>query len=223
MRRSLVSLAAVSILTAFAQAHAIYITTAGEKVVVVFSDSLEPDPAVKEATWKKVGTPELSARDAGGKVTAVKTEGAAASLKATAPAGTALLYGAIPYGVSTRGDKPKLLTFYPKAVLDGSTGKAATLGESAALEIVPEVEAGKVRFLVLAKGKPVAKTEVSVMVPEKKETETVTTDDKGLTPAFDAKGRYGVTVRTTEAKAGESKGEKYEEVGNTATLVVTVK
>ena len=128
MRRSLVSLAAVSILTAFAQAHAIYITTAGEKVVVVFSDSLEPDPAVKEATWKKVGTPELSARDAGGKVTAVKTEAAAASLKATAPAGTALLYGAIPYGVSTRGDKPKLLTFYPKAVLDGSTGKAATLG-----------------------------------------------------------------------------------------------
>ena len=223
MRRSLVSLAAVSILAAFAQAHAIYITTAGEKVVVVFSDSLEPDPAVKEATWKKVGTPELSARDAGGKVTAVKTEAAAASLKATAPAGTALLYGAIPYGVSTRGDKPKLLTFYPKAVLDGSTGKAATLGESAALEIVPEVEAGKVRFLVLSKGKPVAKTEVSVMVPEKKETETVTTDDKGLTPAFDAKGRYGVTVRTTEAKAGESKGEKYEEVGNTATLVVTVK
>ena len=76
---------------------------------------------------------------------------------------------------------------------------------------------------MLSKGKPVAKTEVSVMVPEKKETETVTTDDKGLTPAFDAKGRYGVTVRTTEAKAGESKGEKYEEVGNTATLVVTVK
>ncbi len=223
MCRSLVSFAVVAVLAALAQAHAIYITAAGEKVTVIFSDSLEPDLAVKEATWKKVGTPELSARDAGGKVTVVKTEAAPASLKATAPAGTALLYGTIPYGVSTRGDKAKLLAFYPKAILDGSTGKAATLGESAALEIVPEVEAGKVRFLVLAKGKPVAKTEVSVMVPEKKETETVTTDDKGLTPAFEAKGRYGVTVRTTEAKAGESKGEKYEEVGNTATLVVTVK
>ena len=223
MRQFLASLAVVSILAAFAQAHAIYITAAGEKVAVIFSDSLEPDPAVKESTWKKVGTPDLSARDAKGKVTVVKTEAAAASLKATAPAGTALLYGTIPYGVSTRGDKAKLLTFYPKAVLDGSTGKAATLGESAALEIVPEVEAGKVRFLVLANGKPVAKTEVSVMVPEKKESETVTTDEKGLTPAFDAKGRYGVTVRTTEAKAGESKGEKYEEIGHTATLVVTVK
>jgi len=223
MRRSLVSLAVVSILAAFAQAHAIYITATGEKVAVIFSDSLEPDPAVKEATWKKVGTPNLSARDSKGKVSVVKTEVAEASLKATAPAGTALLYGTIPYGVSTRGDKAKLLTFYPKAVLDGSTGKDATLGESAALEIVPEVEAGKVRFLVLAKGKPVAKTEVSVMVPEKKETETVTTDEKGLTPAFDAKGRYGVTVRTTEAKAGDSKGEIYQEIGHTATLVITVK
>jgi len=223
MRRLLLSLAFGLILVAFAQAHAIFITASGEKVVVVFSDSLEPDTKVKEATWKRVGTPTLSARDAKGKVTEVKTESAEASLKATVPAGTAIVYGTVPYGISTRGDKPKLLTFYSKAVLDGSTGKAATLGNAAVLEIVPEVEAGKVRFLVLAKGKPVAKTEVGVMVPEKNETETVTTDDKGLTPAFDAKGRFGVTVRVTEAKAGELKGEKYDEVGLTATLVFTAK
>jgi len=223
MRRLLLSLAFGMILVAFAQAHAIFITASGEKVVVVFSDSLEPDTKVKEATWKRVGTPTLSARDAKGKVTEVKTESAEASLKATVPAGTAIVYGTVPYGISTRGDKPKLLTFYSKAVLDGSTGKAATLGNAAVLEIVPEVEAGKVRFLVLAKGKPVAKTEVGVMVPEKNETETVTTDDKGLTPAFDAKGRFGVTVRVTEAKAGELKGEKYDEVGLTATLVFTAK
>jgi len=223
MRRLLLSLAFGMILVAFAQAHAIFITASGEKVVVVFSDSLEPDTKVKEATWKRVGTPTLSARDTKGKVTEVKTESAEASLKATVPAGTAIVYGTVPYGISTRGDKPKLLTFYSKAVLDGSTGKAATLGNAAVLEIVPEVEAGKVRFLVLAKGKPVAKTEVGVMVPEKNETETVTTDDKGLTPAFDAKGRFGVTVRVTEAKAGELKGEKYDEVGLTATLVFTAK
>jgi len=223
MRRLLLSHAFGLILVAFAQAHAIFITASGEKVVVVFSDSLEPDTKVKEATWKRVGTPTLSARDAKGKVTEVKTESAEASLKATVPAGTAIVYGTVPYGISTRGDKPKLLTFYSKAVLDGSTGKAATLGNAAVLEIVPEVEAGKVRFLVLAKGKPVAKTEVGVMVPEKNETETVTTDDKGLTPAFDAKGRFGVTVRVTEAKAGELKGEKYDEVGLTATLVFTAK
>ncbi len=223
MRRLLLSLAFGLTLVAFAQAHAIFITASGEKVVVVFSDSLEPDTKVKEATWKRVGTPTLSARDTKGKVTEVKTESAEASLKATVPAGTAIVYGTVPYGISTRGDKPKLLTFYSKAVLDGSTGKAATLGNAAVLEIVPEVEAGKVRFLVLAKGKPVAKTEVGVMVPEKNETETVTTDDKGLTPAFDAKGRFGVTVRVTEAKAGELKGEKYDEVGLTATLVFKAK
>jgi uncharacterized GH25 family protein len=221
--RCITSLAFGLVLVAFAQAHALYITTAGEKVVVVFSDNLEPDTKVKEATWKKVGTPTLSARDAKGKVTEVKTEAGESCLKAMVPAHTAMLYGTVPYGVSAHGDKPKLLTYYPKAILDGGTGRDATIGKTAILEIVPEVEAGKVRFLVLAKGKPVAKAEVSVLVPEKGEPEKATTDDKGLTPAFDAKGRYGVTVRLTETKAGELKGEKYEEVGSTATLVVSVK
>ncbi len=223
MRRLLGSLAFGLVVAAFAQAHALYITVNGDKIVVVFSDNLEPDAKIKEATWKKVGTPTLFARDTHGKVTEVKTEPVPASLRATVPAGTVMLHGTVPYGISTHGDKPKLQTYYPKAILDGSTGKAATIGSTAALEIVPEVEAGKVRFLVLAAGKPVAKAEVGVMVPEKKETETVTTDDKGMTPAFDAKGRFGVTVRVTEAKAGELKGEKYEETAAVATLVVTVK
>ena len=58
-----------------------------------------------------------------------------------------MIYGTVPYGISTHGDKPKLLTYYPKAVLAGNSGRWATIGASAMLEIVPEVEAGKVRFL----------------------------------------------------------------------------
>ncbi len=223
MRRLLAATAIGLFVAAFASAHALYITVAGEKIVVVFSDNLEPDAKVKEATWKKVGTPTFSARDARGKATEVKTEAGESCLKATVPAGTTMISGTVPYGISTHGDKPKLQTYYPKAVLAGTTGRDATIGASAILEIVPEVEAGKVRFLVLAKGKPVAKAEVSVLVPEKKEIEKATTDDKGLTAAFDAKGRYGVVVRMVEAKAGELKGEKYEEVGAVATLVFDAK
>jgi uncharacterized GH25 family protein len=171
------------VVAAFASAHALYITTAGE----------------------------------------VKTEAGESCLKATVPAGTTMISGTVPYGISTHGDKPKLQTYYPKAVLAGISGRDATVGPSAVLEIVPVVEAGKVRFLVLAKGRPVAKAEVNVLVPEKKEPEKATADDKGLTAAFDAKGRYGVVARVVEAKAGELKGEKYEEVSAVATLVFDVK
>ena len=223
MRRPLLALAFGLVVAAFASAHALYITTSGDKIVVVFSDSLEPDPEVKDATWKKVGTPTFRVRDIRGTVTEVKTEAAESCLKATVPAGTAMISGTVPYGISTHGAKPKLQTYYPKAVLAGTTGRDATLGATAILEIVPEVEAGKVRFLVLAKGKPVAMAEVSVLVPEKKESEKATTDDKGLTAAFEAKGRYGVVVRMVEAKPGELKGEKYEEVSSVATLVFDVK
>lgn len=221
MRRSATAFLLGLLLVACVQAHAIYITGPADKLVVVFSDNLEPDPRIKEATWKKVGTPTLSARGADGKVTEVKTKPGESSLIASAPAGTAMIYGTVPYGISTHGDKPKLLTFYPKAILDGSSGKAATVGESAALEIVPQVDGGKVRFLVLAKGKPVAKAEVRIMVSEGKEAETATTDNAGLTPAYEFKGRYGVTAKVTETKAGERKGEKYEEIGSVATLVVS--
>jgi len=68
-----------------------------------------------------------------------------------------------------------------------------------------------------------ALAQVSVLVPEKKEAEKATTNDKGLTATFDAKGRYGVVVRMVEAKPGEWKGEKYDEVSTVATLVVDVK
>ena len=78
---------------------------------------------------------------------------------------------------------------------------------------------GTIRFLVASKGKPVAGIEVGVMLPGGKK-EKAKTDDKGLTAAFDAPGRYGAWVRHVEEAGGELDGKKYEQVRSYATLVV---
>ena len=87
----------------------------------------------------------------------------------------------------------------------------------------PKVEGGKVRFQVLARGKPVAGVAVSVMGPGKQAEADAKTDEQGWTKVFDGAGKYGVTYRQVEKKGGELDGKKYEGVSHTATLVVDVK
>lgn len=215
------ALAAVAV----AQAHALYLVPGtGEKVLVVFGDQLAPDDTTKDATWKRFEGLKLSARDGAGKVTAVTFTKEKDHLLATVPAGTRVVFGQVDSGLYAKGDAPaKLVKYYPKAILGAVPADGGALGDKAELDIVPKVEAGKVRFQVLARGKPVAGVEVAVMEPGKKGDAHETTDEKGWTKAFDASGRYGVTCRKVEAKAGERDGKKYDGISHTATLVVDVK
>lgn len=213
--------------TAVAQAHALYVVPDSAdpaKAVVVFSDTLDPDANIKDATWKKLDSLKLTARAADGNATDVKCERGEHCLKAIVPAGTKVVSGYINYGVSTRGEKPALIHFYPKAIVGAIPADGGKIGDAVGLEIVPKVEGGKVRFQVLAAGKPVAGASVGVMLPGKKDAKgDVTTDEQGFTTAFDGTGRYGVTIRHVEPKAGEVGGQKYDQVTHVATLVADVK
>ena len=116
--------------------------------------------------------------------------------------------------------------YYPKTVFGGLADEP--VGGPLAVEIVTAGGPGKTRFRVLHNGKPAADAEVSVTLPaaktgEKAEKKAVKTDKDGLTPAFEAAGRYGLNARVTEAKAGEAAGKKYEETRHYATLVIDVK
>ena len=223
MRRMLGALLVGVVAAAACQAHALYIVTAGDKITVVFSDDLAPDANIKDATWKKVEGLKLTARAADGKTTDVTPKRDGAALVAKTPADTAVLFGSLDYGISSHGEKPKFVKFHIKAVVGAVPADGGKLDAKTGLDIVPVVDAGKVRFAVYQFGKPVAKAEVSVMVPEKADKEKTTTDEKGLTTAFEAKGRYGVTVRVGDGKEGEFKGAKFSETSHTATLVVDVK
>jgi uncharacterized GH25 family protein len=220
MRQYLLTLLASAVAVASGFAHFVYVVPAkdGKTVTVVFSESLDPDEDVlieKIASLKLTGV-------ANGKETTVACKTGKHELTATLPAAAKLAYGSVTYGLMTRGDKPALLVYHPKAVLGGAGEKEATVGAKAALEVVPVAADGKTKFRLLTAGKPVADAEGSVLLPDGKK-EKLKTDKDGYTAAFAGSGRFAVWLRHTEAKAGEHAGQKYDEVKHYATLVVDVK
>jgi hypothetical protein len=190
----------------------------GESAKVVFSDELKPDEAVN---IEKIANTRLTLRDEAGKDAPLEWKKGEGFYAVNIPGrGDRIVYGVTDYGVLQKGDsKPFKLAYFPKAVI-GNVG-AKPIGEKIALEVAAEGGAGKVRFRVLAAGKAVAESEVTVMLPggEKK---AVKTDKDGYTPAYEGAGRYGVYAKQVEAKAGEHGGKKYEEIRNYATLVCDV-
>lgn len=192
----------------------------GDTAKVVFSDDLAPDPMVK---IEKLENTKLTLRDAAGKESPLSWKAGEGFYAVTVPgAGDRVVYGVTDYGVLQKGDaKPFKLTYYPKAVIGSATAKTATVGEKHPLEIVAAVAAGKVKFRVLAAGKPLPDSEVTVILPDAAK-KTAKTDKEGFTPEYEGAGRFGVVAKQIEAKAGEHMGKKYDEVRNYATLVCDV-
>ncbi|QEL21054.1 DUF4198 domain-containing protein [Limnoglobus roseus] len=220
--RFLSALILAAAFAAMATAHFVYVVPAkdGKTVQVVMSENLDPDDNV---TMDKVNGLKLTARLEDGKEVPVTHKAGPHALTADVPAHAKLLHGTVIYGMLSRKDaKPALLVYHPKAILDGCDQKTATVGEKAALEIVPVTAAGKTSFHVHGAGKPVADVELSVLLPDGKATK-LKTDKDGKTEPVTGAGRYGIWARHIEPKAGEHDGKKYEEVRHYATLVVDLK
>ena len=208
------------VMTAAAQAHFAFIGPAedGATATVVFSDDLSPDEAV---AVEKIAGLTLTARDGAGKETAVELRAEKHNLIANLPGtGGRVVYGSVPYGVMQKGDaKPYLLAYHPKAVVGALPAERVAVGEKLPAELVPVVEGGKVRFKLVAGGKPVEGAEVTVIKPDGSKVKAKTAAD-GTTEPVEGAGRFGAWVRHSEAKAGEHAGKKYEEIRHYATLVV---
>jgi uncharacterized GH25 family protein len=214
---AMVLLAAVSV----ARAHFPFIVPddKGSTAKVVFSDTLDPDTNVN---IEKLANTKLMIRDAGGKESVAEwKKGEGFYALAVPGSGDRVVYGVTDYGVLQKGDtKPFKLTYYPKAVLGTASAKEATIGKLP-LEVVATGSGNKVKFLVLASGKPLADSEVTVILPDGAKKSS-TTNKEGFTPEYDGAGRYGVYAKQIEAKPGEHAGKKYDEARHYATLVCDV-
>lgn len=206
-----------------ASAHFAFLLPDGaDKGKAVFSDALKPDaqgvPVEKLAKTKLQCLVEGQLQD-------VKwTHDAKANCYTfdVPGKGTRIVFGTTDYGVFQRGEgKPMWLKYYPKGVFGPlPTAEQATLGNKVPIEIVPLVDGGKLRFKVLAQGKPLAKSDVTLLVPGESKSIAVTTDADGMTESYEKAGSYGVVAKFTESQAGEQGGQKYEEVRHYATLTV---
>ena len=191
------------------------------KARLVFSETLEPDESV-------------NVKPLAGAVLTVRAVGAAAEERlslieaghgydlALSGRGTRVVRGSFTYGVQKRGNTPQfLLVYHPKTILGEAFDPRTVVGEAAPVEIVPQGGPGRVRFQVLARGKPLPSAEVTVIPPAGREERSVT-DKEGFTRAFEQPGRYGAWTRYFEAKNGEHAGTAYEQVRHYPTLVVDV-
>jgi uncharacterized GH25 family protein len=219
MKRMMLS---VVLLVSFAytiQAHMLFVVPAkdGQSITVVFSDSFEAD---EHADMSHVSNLKLIARIEG-KETPVECKKAEHSFNGKLNKAATVTYGTAACGFLTRNEKTVLRLYYPKSVTAGADAKASTIGEKAALEIVPITESGKTRFQLLAKGKPIADAEATIMIPDGSK-QRVKSDKDGYTASFEKMGRYGAYFKQNETIAGEYEAKKYQEIWHYATLVVDV-
>jgi uncharacterized GH25 family protein len=207
------------ITVAATQAHFPFIVAEsdGRSAKVVFSDDLTPDANVN---IEKIATTKLTLRDSAGKESALSWKKENGFYAVNVPGtGTRVVYGTTDYGVLQKGDtKPFKLAYFPKAIIGDVNDRIAILGEKTPLEVVATVSFGKIKFQVLAGGKPVADSEVTVLVPDSSK-KMVKTDKDGFSTEFESKGRYGVVAKYFETKSGDHAGKKYEEIRNYTTLV----
>ncbi len=201
------------------QAHFPFIVAEsdGTSAKVVFSDDLTPDANVN---IEKIAGTKLTLRDSTGKESSLTWKKENGFYAVNVPGtGTRVVYGTTDYGVLQKGDtKPFKLVYFPKAVIGDATDRIATLGDKAALELVAVVSFGKIKFQVLAAGKPVADAEVTVLLPDASK-KMVKTDKDGFSTEYENKGRYGVVAKYFETKSGDHAGKKYDEKRNYTTLV----
>lgn len=220
----LLSLLVLALVIPAASGHFAFVVPEGpNKGRVVFSDTLKADekvPVERLANLKLQIVTDGKAEDV------VLTLDKKANLyRIEVPGEKArVVAGTISYGVVQRGDsKPFLLRYHPKAVFgEWANGAGVVAGKSVPLEILPVREGGKIRFLVTHKGMPLAKAEVSVLIPGEDKAKAVVTDETGHTEFFEKTGQYGVQTKHAEAASGEIDGKKYDEVRQYATLVVTL-
>jgi uncharacterized GH25 family protein len=221
MRKVLCALACALLMAAAAEAHFVFVVPSKDAAVtVVFSEELEADEGVDIG---KVAGLKLTCRDAAGKDVPVTLKTDKHSLTAALPgSGARVVFGSVPYGVMQKGDaKPFLLVYHPKALVGPVAAEKSAVGDKLPAELIPVVEAGKVRFKLVAAGKPVADAEVTVLKPDGSKAKVKAGRD-GLTDAVEGSGRFGAWVRYTEPKAGEHSGKKYDEVRHYATLVADI-
>jgi Protein of unknown function (DUF3386) len=225
-RRSLlVSLTLGLLFTAPARAHFLFVrigppAEGGRMAEVFFSEQAEAgDPTFID----KIAHTQLWLQTTPGKWEPLKVLKGADRLRARVPAsGSLMVAGICQYGVIARPKKtPFLLCHYPKAAA-GSPGEVNALKPlgKAPLEIVANLEDGRVRFLALRDGKPVPGAKFTT-VDSRLKNEQLTGGDDGWATWKPAPGRYSVYTSAVRKTPGEFNGTKYDEVREFATLAFT--
>jgi len=206
-----------------AQAHFVFVVPepggAGAKVFI--SETLQPDHGVDPDL---VAGTKLSVRERGLETPLDLAKAADAYTVRLTGSGTRLIHGVADLGFTGEGAKaakPYALVYHPKTILGDAFDMGKTIGNEAPVELVPVGQPGSLKLQFLANGKPVADSEVTVLLPDGSQRK-LKTDAAGQTETLPEAGRFGAWARFWEAKPGVRDGRAYQEVHHYATLVFDV-
>jgi N-acetylneuraminic acid mutarotase len=202
-----------------ASGHFVWVVPQGDGLTaqVMISEDLKPGSDVDAAM---VAGAKLSLRDGSGHETALAVrKGSEAYVTSIPGSGGRLIHGVADLGVMTGAQgKTYVLIYYPKTIIGDAFTAGSIVGDAAPVEIVPVRKGEELRLQVLAHGKPLAKTEVTVIFPDGTQKK-LTADAAGETEPLTQTGRYGAWARFWEPVSGEREGKAYGETRNYATLV----
>lgn len=127
------------------------------------------------------------------------------------------------YGVISRGGTPFLLKYYGKAYASALPGtwRAVDKPDLLPLEISPRLDRTQVVLHVTWQTRPAAGVEVNVAGPGLNEDLQGTTDESGdFRCALADSGLYSIRARLVETTAGETNGQKYDDIRHYSTLTI---
>jgi hypothetical protein len=207
---------------ALAHAHFTFIVPdpGGATAKVIMSEGLKPDQDVDVAM---IAGTKLNVRPGSGKDTTLTLAKGDKAFTVTLPgAGTRVVHGLTDLGVMQRGEgKPHVLLYYPKAIVGDAFDSKTVVGGETPVELIPTGKPGAFSLKLVARGKALPDSEITVILPDGSEKK-VKTDAAGQTETFAMTGRFGAWARFWETSPGERGGKKYEELRHYATLVFDV-
>ncbi|HWB85089.1 MAG TPA: hypothetical protein VG675_13175 [Bryobacteraceae bacterium] len=208
-------------MASLADAHFVWVVPAstGATAQVFISEELKPSDEVDVGI---IGGTKLSLRAAGKEIPLTLTRSGPTYVTNLPGSGSRVIHGTTDLGLTARGqEKAYLLVYYPKTILGDAFDPTAIIGDAAPVEIIPIGRPGALCLRVLAHGKPLPASEVTLILPDGTQKKAIT-DKDGLTQEFRETGRYGAWTRYWENLGGERDGKAYAETRNYATVVFDV-
>jgi hypothetical protein len=227
MTRWVLSLAAMlgGLLPVAANAHFVWLVQKTDgttrQVHVYFSEDAEADDPSLLDRLSKLTVQEL-APDA--EPQAVKlTKGEESLVGTLHGAGPSFALAAHEYGVINRGDAKYWLFYYAKsgpALGDAAWTKLKPTGD---LDVVPSLSAeGKLVATVTWQGKPLAKSEVTAVIPEVGDVKAESNEAGQAEFEIGATGLYAVRARMIDETPGEHDGKAYDSIRRYSTVTFQV-
>ncbi len=226
MKRFLLSVAVAAgiCIPAVSQAHFVWLvqkTVMGQpQLHVYFSEDAEPD---SPELLKKLETFVVRQSSTGGDARQLKlTTGPESLMAAIDTTQGSIVTGRIEYGVAARNPTNRYFIIYNAKsgpALDDPAWKKIETSKLIDVDVIPALSnSGKVEVTVLWKGTPVAKSEVTAVIPGVGEVKAET-DEKG-TATFEKgqPGVYAIRARVIQEENGEHQGAAYDSIRNYGTV-----